>query len=63
MLLLLIFCLVSSLLLLLFLFLLLLLANAGTLEVEVSKGLLNVIGASVLQLNTDTSVCVALEVV
>ena len=58
-LLLLIFCLVSSLLLSLSLFLLLLLADAG----EVSKCLLNIIGASVLQLNTDTLVCVALKTV
>ena len=62
-LLLLVFCLVSSLLQLLFLFLLLLLADAGVFEVEVSKCLLNIIGASVLQLNTDTSICVALETV
>ena len=60
-LLLLVLCLVSSLLLLLFLFLLL--TDAGVFEVEVSKCLLNVIGASVLQLNTDTSVHVALETV
>ena len=62
-LLLLVFCLVSSLLQLLFLFLLLLLADAGAFELEVLKCLLNVIGASVLKLNTDTSVCVTLEVV
>ena len=62
-LLLLVFCLVSSLSLSLFLFLLLLLADAGAFELKVSKCLLNVIGASVLQLNTDTSVCVALETV
>ena len=62
-LLLLVFCVVSSLSQLLFLFLLLLLADAGVFEVEVSQCLLNVIGASVLQLNTDTSVCVALEVI
>ena len=54
---------VSSLLLLLFLFLLLLLADAGAFESEVSKCLLNVVSASVLQLSTDTSVCVALETV
>ena len=54
---------VSSLSLLLFLFLLLLLTDAGAFESEVSKCLLNVVGASVLQLNTDTSVCVALETV
>ena len=62
-LLLLVFCLVSSLLLSLFLFLLLLLPDAGVFELEVSKCLLNIIGASVLQLNTDTSVYVALETV
>ena len=62
-LLLLVFCVVSSLLLLLFLFLFLLLTDAGAFELEVSKCLLNVIGAGVLQLNTDTSVCVALETV
>ena len=62
-LLLLVFCLVSSLSLLLFLFLLLLLADAGAFELEVSKCLLNIVGASVLQLNTDTSVCVTLETV
>ena len=62
-LLLLVFCVVSSLLQLLFLFLLLLLTDAGAFEVEVLQCLLNVIGASVLQLNTDTSICVTLEVV
>ena len=62
-LLLLVFCLVSSLSQLLFLFLLLLLADAGAFVLEVLQCLLNVIGASVLQLNTDTSVCVALETV
>ena len=62
-LLLLVFCLVSSLLLPLFLFLLLLLADTGAFELEVSKCLLSIIGASVLQLNTDTSVCVTLETV
>ena len=61
--LLLVFCVVSSLLQLLFLFLLLFLTDAGAFEVEVLQCLLNVIGASVLQLNTDTSICVALEVV
>ena len=61
-LLLLVLCVVSSFSQLLFLFLLLLLADAGAFEVEVSQCLLNIIGASVLQLNTDTSVCVALEV-
>ena len=60
-LLLLVFCLVSSLSLLLFLFLLLLLTDTGAFELEVSKCLLNIIGASVLQLNTDTSICVTLE--
>ena len=62
-LLLLVFCLVSSLLQLLFLFLLLLLTDAGAFEVEVSQCHLNIIGAGVLQLNTDTSICVALETV
>ena len=62
-LLLLVFCLVSSLLQLLFLFLLLLLADAGAFEVEVSQCLLNIIGAGVLQLNTDTSICVTLDFV
>ena len=62
-LLLLVFCLVSSLSLLLFLFLLLLLTDAGVFESEVSKCLLNIVGASVLQLNTDTSICVTLETV
>ena len=62
-LLLLVFCLVSSLSQLLFLFLLLLFADAGVFEVEVSQCLLNVIGASILQFNTDTSICVALETV
>ena len=62
-LLLLVFCVVSFLLQLLFLFLLLLFADAGVFEVEVSQCLLNVISAGVLQLNTDTSVCVALKVV
>ena len=56
-------CLVSSLLLLLLLFLLLLLTDTCVFELEVSQCLLNVIGAGVLQLNTDTSVCVALETV
>ena len=59
--LLLVFCLVSSLSQLLFLFLLLLLADAGAFELKVLKCLLNVIGAGVLQLNTDISICVALE--
>ena len=54
---------VSSLLWLFFLFLLLLLTDAGAFEVKVFKCLLNIIGAGVLQLNTDTSVCVALETV
>ena len=62
-LLLLVFYVVSSLSQLLFLFLLLLFADAGAFEVEVSQCLLNVIGAGVLQLNTDTSVCVTLKVV
>ena len=62
-LLLLVFCLVSSFLQHLFLFLLLLLTDAGALELEVSKCLLNIIGAGVLQLNTDTSICVTLETV
>ena len=62
-LLLLVLCVVSSLSQLLFLFLLLLLADAGAFEVEVLQCLLNIIGASVLQLNTDTSVCIALEVI
>ena len=62
-LLLLVLCLVSSLLLLLFLFLFLLLADAGAFELEVSKCLLDIIGACVFQLNTDTSVCIALETV
>ena len=48
---------------LLFLFLFLLLADAGAFEAEVSKCLLDTIGACVLQLNTDTSVCIALETV
>ena len=39
------------------------LADAGVFELEVSKYLLNVIGAGVLQLNTDTSVYVALKTV
>ena len=62
-LLLLVFCVVSPLSQLLFLFLLLLLADAGVFEVEVLQCLLNIIGASVLQLNTDTSICVTLKVV
>ena len=62
-LLLLVLCVVSSLSLLLFLFLLLLLADAGTFEFEDSKCLLDIIGACVLQLNTDTSICVTLETV
>ena len=62
-LLLLVLCKVSSPLLLLLLFLLLLLTDTCALELEVSQCLLNVIGASVLQLNTDTSVYVALEAV
>ena len=62
-LLLLVFCLVSSLLQLLFLFLLLLLADAGAFEDEVLQCLLNIIGAGVLQLNTDTSICITLETV
>ena len=62
-LLLLVLCLVSSLSLLLLLFLLLLLADTCAFELEVLQCLLNIIGASVLQLNTDTSVCVALETV
>ena len=62
-LLLLVLCVVSSLSLLLFLFLFLLLANAGAFELEVSKCLLDIISACVLQLNTDTSVCIALETV
>ena len=62
-LLLLVLCLVSSLLLLLFLFLLLLLADTGVFELEVPKCLLNIIGAGVFQLNTDTSICVTLETV
>ena len=62
-LLLLVFCLVSSFSLLLFLFLLLLLADTGVFELEVSKCLLNIVSASVLQLNTDTSICVALKTV
>ena len=62
-LLLLVFCVVSSLSQLLFLFLLLLLADADAFELEVLQCLLNIIGASVLQLNTDTSVCVTLETV
>ena len=62
-LLLLVFCVVSSLLQLLFLFLLLLFTDAGAFEVEVLQCLLNIIGASVLQLNTDTSICVTLKVV
>ena len=53
-LLLLVLCVVSSLSLLLFLFLFLLLIDAGAFEVEVSKCLLDTIGACVLQLNTDT---------
>ena len=61
--LLLVLCKVSSLSLLLLLFLLLLLADTCAFELEVSQCLLNVIGASVLQLNTDTSVCVALNAV
>ena len=62
-LLLLVLCVVSSLSLLLFLFLFLLLADAGVFEVEVSKCLLDTIDACVLQLNTDTSICIALETV
>ena len=62
-LLLLVFCVVSSLSQLLFLFLLLLLTDASAFELEVSKCLLNVIGAGVFQLNTDTSICVTLETV
>ena len=62
-LLLLVFCVVSPLSQLLFLFLLLLLTDAGVFEVEVLQCLLYVIGACVLQLNTDTSICVTLEVV
>ena len=62
-LLLLVLCVVSSILQLLFLFLLLLLTDAGAFEVEVSQCLLNIIGAGVLQLNTDTSVCITLEVI
>ena len=61
--LLLVLCEVSSLLLLLLLFLLLLLADTCALELEVLQCILNVIGAGVLQLNTDTSVCVALDTV
>ena len=61
--LLLVLCVVSSLSLLLFLFLLLLLADASVFELEVSKCLLDIIGACVLQLNTDTSICIALEAV
>ena len=62
-LLLLVLCEVSSPSLLLLLFLLLLFADTCAFELEVLQCLLNVIGASVLQLNTDTSVCVALEAV
>ena len=62
-LLLLVFCLVSFPSSSLFLFLLLLLANTGAFVFEVSKCLLNVIGASILQLNTDTSICVTLKTV
>ena len=62
-LLLLVFCLVSFPSSSLFLFLLLLLADVGAFVLEVSKCLLNEIGASVLQLNPDTSICVALETV
>ena len=62
-LLLLILCVVGSLLLLLFFFLLLLLTDASAFEFEVPKCLLDIIGACVLQLNTDTSVCIALEAV
>ena len=62
-LLLLVLCKVSSLLLLLLLFLLLLLTDACAFELEVSQCLLNVIGAGVLQLNTDTSIYVILETV
>ena len=54
--LLLVFCEVSSLLLLLLLFLLLLLADTCAFALKVLQCLLNVIGAGVLQLNTDTSV-------
>ena len=54
---------VSSLSLLFLLFLLLLLADASAFEFEVSKCLLDIIGACVLQLNTDTSICVALKAV
>ena len=39
------------------------LTDAGVFELEVSKCILNIIGAGVLQLNTDTSVCVTLETV
>ena len=39
------------------------LADTCALELEVLQCLLNVIGAGVLQLNTDTSICVALEAV
>ena len=56
-------CKVSSLLLLLLLFLLLLFTDACAFELEVLQCLLNVIGAGVLQLNTDTSICVAFETV
>ena len=62
-LLLLVFCLVCFPSSSLFLFLLLLLADTGVLVLEVPKCLLNVIGAIVLQLNTDTSICVTLETV
>ena len=62
-LLLLVLCEVSSLSLLLLLFLLLLLTDTCVLELEVLQYLLNVIGAIVLQLNTDTSIYVALEAV
>ena len=54
---------VSSLSLLLFLFLLLLLTDASVFEFEVSKCLLDIIGACVLQINTDSSICITLEAV
>ena len=60
-LLLLVFCLVSFPSSSLFLFLLLLLADAGMLVLEVPECFLNIVGASVLQFNTDTSVCVTLK--
>ena len=62
-LLLLVLCVVSSLSLLLFLFLFLLLTVADAFEAEVSKCLLDNIGACVLQHNMDTSVYVAFKTV